>query len=96
MELFLVPYDPLQTVLVSPEGVAHYSVQTDKVRDIGYQSRRITTVQRPAESQKDSVVAEIAWKTWGTSTTIYGDLQDGMQSGLIVKEFLYKQGQFSQ
>jgi hypothetical protein len=116
MQLFLVPADPLQTVLVSSTGEPQYVVQTDKIYDSGPHSRRITTVRKLAETEHGSaldsdsiasteesdasdkemdVVAEIAWKTWGTSTTVYGNLREGMQAGVRVQEFMCKRGQFS-
>jgi hypothetical protein len=115
MQLFLVPADPMQTVLVSSTGEPQYVVQTDKIYDSGTRARRVTTVRKLPETESGSVlsdldsiteesgasgketdvVAEIAWKTWGTSTTVYGNLSEGMQAGVRVQEFMCKRGQFS-
>jgi hypothetical protein len=104
LELFLVPHNPLQTVLVSSTGIVRYSVQTDSVRDIGYASREVTAINRVA-STESVLVARIAWKMpvsplgslRGTSSTVYGDdlLVEGMRDGVLVKDFLYKLGPFS-
>ncbi|KAL0577362.1 hypothetical protein V5O48_004614 [Marasmius crinis-equi] len=61
MDLFLVPNNPEHTVLVSLNGVAHYQVTTGKIDKSG---RRVSKLQRPAESEEDSLIAEIEWKTW--------------------------------
>lgn len=58
MDLFLVPDNPLRTVLVSASGVAHYQMSTTKVHG----RRKLSRIQRLAESEADSVVGAIEWK----------------------------------
>ncbi|KAG7086529.1 hypothetical protein E1B28_002480 [Marasmius oreades] len=79
MDLFLVPNNPEQTVLVSLNGVAHYQVTTDKVPNSG---RRISRLQRPAESEEDSIIAEIEWKTWEQPTVLRSPLLKRNVSGV--------------
>lgn len=93
MELFLVPNNPERTVLVSPNGVAHYQVKTSKTATLG--GRSISRIQRPAESEEDSIVAEIEWKNWATPTVVRSNFLRGMGRGLMAQEFLYKRSQFS-
>jgi hypothetical protein len=93
MELFLVPNNPEHTVLVSPNGVAHYQVKTAKARPFG--GPYISRIRRPADSEETSVVAEIEWKKWGTSTVVHSNLLTEEADGLKAKDFLYKRGQFS-
>ncbi|KAK1219840.1 hypothetical protein PQX77_017417 [Marasmius sp. AFHP31] len=71
MDLFLVPNNPEQTVLVSLNGVAHYQVSTGKA---GHSGRRVSKLQRPAESEADSIVAEIEWKSWEHPTVLRSPL----------------------
>jgi hypothetical protein len=97
MDLFLVPNNPERTVLVSSNGVAHYQVRTSKI--LG--GSRVSRIQRPAESEEDSIVAEIEWKSWNAPTVVRSHLLGGlgrsvcMGIGLRATEFLYKRGQFS-
>jgi len=95
MELFLAPNNPERTILVSPNGVAHYQVTTTKSRTFAGAGRRyVTTVQRNADTVEDSIVGEIEWKKWGGSTLVKSVLLDEMDVKL--KDFLYKRHQFSQ
>ena len=71
MDLFLVPNNPERTVLVSLNGVAHYQVTTGKTGNSG---RRVSKLQRPAESEADSIIAEIEWKTWENPTLLRSPL----------------------
>ena len=93
MELFLVPNNPERTVLVSPNGVAHYQVTTSKAKVFG--APEMSKIQRPADTEEDSIVAEIEWKTWGTQTVVRSALLRGSTDCLSVKEFLYKRSAFS-
>lgn len=93
MELYLVPNNPEQTVLVSTNGVAHYQVQTTKTS----RGRRITKIRRPAESEEASVVAVVYWKHWDKPTVVrHCPLVSGdVKNGILASEFLYKKNQFS-
>ncbi|KAF9265776.1 TonB box-containing protein [Marasmius fiardii PR-910] len=100
MDLFLVPNNPERTVLVSLNGVAHYQVTTDKVANSG---RRVLRLQRPAESEEDSIIAEIEWKTWEYPTVLRSSLLkhkarrrvNGKTVGVLGTEFLYKRSHFT-
>lgn len=101
MDLFLVPNNPLNTVLVSPNGVAHYQIRTNKIPG---SRRRVTVIQRPAETEEDSIVAEIEWKRWDMPTIIRSPLMIGLgicsgkeAEGLGTRSsnFLYQRGHFS-
>lgn len=98
MDLFLVPNNPLHTVLVSPNRVAHYQVQTSKEK----RGPKVSRVQRPAESEEDSIVAEVEWHSWCTPTKIrcpllgdFGGSIGKRGSGIPATSFLYKSGNFS-
>ncbi|KAK7049421.1 hypothetical protein VNI00_006022 [Paramarasmius palmivorus] len=66
MDFFLVPNNPQHTVLVSPNGVAHYRVQTAKDPS----GRRISDLQTP----EVGTIAEIEWNSWETPTVIRSEL----------------------
>jgi len=70
MDLYLVPNNPQNTVLVSANGVAHYQIRTSKPK----RGPRITLIQRPADSTEDSIVAEVEWKHWDNPTIIRSPL----------------------
>ncbi|KIK54555.1 hypothetical protein GYMLUDRAFT_48696 [Collybiopsis luxurians FD-317 M1] len=96
MDLFLVPNNPEHTVLVSPNGVAHYQVSTTKTSH----GRRVTTIQRPAESVEASVVAEVDWGNFENPTVVRRcPLVRGRSllpdEGVLASDFLYKKYQFS-
>jgi hypothetical protein len=93
MELFLVPNDPERTVLVSSNGVAHYKVRTSKIKHGPW----VSVVQRPAETEEDSIVAEVEWRYWGAPTIVLCPLLSAMAGrmgkrgfGVPAKTFLYK------
>ncbi|KAF5379892.1 hypothetical protein D9757_007194 [Collybiopsis confluens] len=95
MDLFLVPNNPEHTVLVSANGVAHYRVNTTKTAH-----RRVTMIQRPAESEEASVVAEIDWGCFDKPTVVRScPLVIGrtgiVADGVLASDFLYKRNQFS-
>ncbi|GLB35456.1 hypothetical protein LshimejAT787_0210210 [Lyophyllum shimeji] len=98
MEFFLVPNDPLRTVLVSPNGVAHYQISTSKETN----GAHLSLIQRPADSEADSIVAEIEWGTFGTPTFVRCPLLRGLGRcvgklglGITARTFLYRRGLFS-
>ncbi len=92
MDLFLVPDNPLRTVLVSANGVAHYQITTTKVHG----HRKMSRIQRPAESEADSVVAEIEWKNWDNPTIVRSSNLRGLSgSGVLATDFLHRRGPFS-
>jgi len=93
MELFLTHNNPERTVLVSPNGVAHYQITTTKANIFG--APRVSRIQRPAETKEDSIVAEIEWKAWGTQTLVRSNLLLGAADGVRARDFLYKRGPFS-
>ena len=94
MEFFLVPNDPERTVLVSANGVAHYQVRTSKIKHGPW----LSVIQRPAETEEDSIVAEIEWRYWKAPTIIQCSLLSGMSGrlgkrgfGVPASTFLYRQ-----
>jgi hypothetical protein len=98
MEFFLVPNDPERTVLVSPNGVAHYQVRTSKMKHGPW----VSVIQRPAETEEDSIVAEVEWRYWKAPTIVQCPLLSGMAGrmgkrgfGVPASTFLYKQGRTS-
>ena len=94
MELFLSPNDPQRTIFVSSNGVAHYRVRTFKRGGFAGAGRRYsTTIQRNADSEEEALVAEIEWKTLGTSTIVRSVLLEEVV--VKAKNFLYKRNQFS-
>jgi hypothetical protein len=93
MELFLVPNDPERMVLVSSNGVAHYQVRTSKIKHGPW----VSVIQRPAETEEDSIVAEVEWRYWKAPTIVQCPLLSGMAGrmgkrgfGVPAKTFLYK------
>jgi len=94
MELFLSPDDPQRTIFVSSNGVAHYRVRTFKTGGFAGAGRRYsTTIQRNADSEEEALVAEIEWKSLGTSTMVRSVLLE--EVAVKAKDFLYKRNQFS-
>ncbi|KAF5386612.1 hypothetical protein D9615_001932 [Tricholomella constricta] len=98
MDFFLVPNDPQKTVLVSANGVAHYQISTSK----GTDGIHLSLIQRPADSEADSIVAEVEWGTWGTPTFVrcplfrgFGSCIGKMGLGVTARTFLYKRRPFS-
>ncbi|RDB24128.1 Sterol regulatory element-binding protein cleavage-activating protein [Hypsizygus marmoreus] len=99
--VFLVTrdYKPSQkTVLVSPNGVAHYRISTSKQKN----GSPLSVIQRPADSPEDSIVAEIEWRTWEMPTVVRCPLFRGIGRcigkrglGIAAQKFLYKRGRFS-
>ncbi|KAF8061630.1 TonB box-containing protein [Lyophyllum atratum] len=98
MDFFLVPNDPQRTVLVSPNGVAHYQISTSKEMN----GPALSLIQRPADCKADSIVAEIEWGTWGSPTFVRCPLLRGIGRcigkrglGATARTFLYKRSPFS-
>ncbi|KAF8162861.1 TonB box-containing protein [Crassisporium funariophilum] len=98
MDLYLVPSNPENTVLVSINGVAHYRVRTTKPK----RGPHLTTVQRPAELAEDSIVAEIEWRCWEQPTIIRSPLLSGLGQcvgvqgvGVRALHYLYRRHRFS-
>lgn len=92
MDLYLIPDNPEHTILVSSNGVAHY-----KIRTVG----KVSVLQRPADSEEESIVAEIEWRKWDTPTIIrsalFGASEDvGMygSAGVLLTHFLFKKSRF--
>ncbi|KAF9025161.1 hypothetical protein BDZ89DRAFT_1183815 [Hymenopellis radicata] len=83
MDLFLVPNNPLQTSLLSPNGSVLYKITTSKVH--GRSVSRLTRAER--------VVAEIQWRNWDTTTTVRSPQLPGLGGiGTCASEFLYRHG----
>ncbi|KAJ4475769.1 TonB box-containing protein [Lentinula aciculospora] len=95
MDLFLIPNNPENCALVSINGVAHYQVSTTKTSH----SRRVSKIQRPAESEEDSIVAEIDWGNWDKPTVMRScplvRAKSISEGGVLASDFLYKKYQFS-
>ncbi|KAF8870693.1 hypothetical protein CPB84DRAFT_1692844 [Gymnopilus junonius] len=96
MDLYLIPNDPEDTVLVSANGVVHYQVQTIKFK----KKSNITVISRPSGSE-DSVVAEIEWKHSDSTAIIRSPLfsGDGQRVGtkgigVPVFKYLYKRHRY--
>ena len=97
MDLYLIPDNPEHTILVSSNGVAHYQIRT-----VG--KPKVSVLQRPADCEEESIVAEIEWRSWDSPTMIrstllgasddaigrYGDL------GVLLTNFLFRKGRFGQ
>ncbi|KAF8919210.1 hypothetical protein CPB85DRAFT_1429836 [Mucidula mucida] len=84
MDLFLVPNNPLQTSLLSPNGSVLYKVTTTKVH-----GRSVSRVTRGA----GGVVAEIQWRNWDTTTTVRSPQLPGLGGiGTCASDFLYRRG----
>ncbi|KAH9948116.1 hypothetical protein B0H21DRAFT_735446 [Amylocystis lapponica] len=90
MNLYLVPNDPERTTLVSANGIAYYQVATTVSRPFGGPS--VSRIKRPAESEGDSIVAEVEWRRWGAHPIVRSNVFDGSDQELEVRELLYKRG----
>ncbi|KAI0948728.1 hypothetical protein AcV7_009390 [Taiwanofungus camphoratus] len=90
MNLYLVPNDPERTTLVSSNGVAYYQVTTSKSQAFG--GPAVSKIQRPADSERNSVVAEVVWKRWGAHPVVRSNVFDGSDQEIQLKDFLYKLG----
>ena len=98
MDLYLVPNNPENTVLVSVNGVAHYQIQTLKPKH----GPPLTLIQRPADSAEDSIVAEVEWRYWDKPTIFRSPFLSGVgQSigtrgvGVRASHYLHKRRKFS-
>lgn len=98
MDLYLVPNNPENTVLVSVNGVAHYQIRTLKPKH----GPHLTLIQRPADSTEDSIVAEVEWRHWDKPTIFRSPLLSGVgQSigtrgvGVRASHYLHKRRKFS-
>ncbi|KAL7283004.1 hypothetical protein ACG7TL_002428 [Trametes sanguinea] len=89
MRLYLVPNDPERTTLVSANGVAHYQVNTVKAHRL---SAPVLSIRRPAETQNESLVAEVEWKRFGAHPVVRSHIFDGTMQEMEVRDFLYKLG----
>ncbi|KAF8626344.1 hypothetical protein AX15_005001 [Amanita polypyramis BW_CC] len=94
MDLYLIPDNPERTVLVSSNGVAHY-----KIRTIG--RPKISVLQRPADCEQESIVAQIEWKSWDSPSMIRsplfgapGGFPGGNDIGVVLNSFLFKKSRF--
>ncbi|KAF8638860.1 hypothetical protein AX17_001916 [Amanita inopinata Kibby_2008] len=94
MDLYLIPDNPEHTVLASPNGTAHYQIRTMR-------RPRISVLQRPADCEEESVVAEIEWGRWDSPSMIRSPLlgksgevvgQEGI--GMFLRNFLFKRSRF--
>ncbi|KAL1747504.1 hypothetical protein HDZ31DRAFT_31628 [Schizophyllum fasciatum] len=92
MDLFFLPNNPQRATIVSANNIAHFRVTTRK---------GVTRVQRNAESERASVVAEIRWSSWESPTVVRSALlarrfrRDEALEGVRAAEFLYKRARFS-
>jgi len=63
--------------------------------EVGKPSRRLTTIYyRSMASSEDNAIARIAWKTWNTSTTVYGNLLEEMREGVRGSDLIYRPNKF--
>ena len=90
MHLYLVPNDPERTTLVSAYGDALYKVVTSS--PLPFAGPPVSRIQRPADSESDSLVAEIEWRRWGAHPIVRSSAFDGSDQKLEIRELLYKQG----
>ncbi|THH16833.1 hypothetical protein EUX98_g9239 [Antrodiella citrinella] len=93
MNLYLVPNDPLKTVLFSADGATRYRITTRRKYIFGPPLSRI---YRPVgtssvPSKDDKLVAEIEWKRW-SHPVVRSDAFDGTMHEIELREFLYKLG----
>ncbi|KAJ8482135.1 hypothetical protein ONZ51_g5564 [Trametes cubensis] len=89
MRLYLVPNDPERTTLVSANGVAHYQVSTAKAHRL---SAPVLSIRRSAESEGDSLVAQVEWRRFGKHPVVKSHIFDGTMQEMEVRDFLYKLG----
>ncbi|PFH52472.1 hypothetical protein AMATHDRAFT_2195 [Amanita thiersii Skay4041] len=78
MDLYFTHEDPTNTVLVSANGVAHYQIRTNSGKP------KISVLQRPAETEEESLVAEIEWRRWDAPTVVRSPLLGGGLSGELM------------
>ncbi|OSX64850.1 hypothetical protein POSPLADRAFT_1136267 [Postia placenta MAD-698-R-SB12] len=90
IDLYLVPNNPERTTLVSTVGVAYYQVTTTKSQPFG--GPAISRIRKPADTEGESIVAEIHWRRWGAHPIVRSRVFDGSEQELLVKELLYKAG----
>ncbi|KIY66653.1 hypothetical protein CYLTODRAFT_411707 [Cylindrobasidium torrendii FP15055 ss-10] len=90
MDLFLVPDNPVNTVFVSTNGVAHYQTETPRCG-----INRTTVLTRPTDTD-DGLVAEIAWRRyhWQHPTLVRTKLLANCRNSITgwrpLAEFLFK------
>jgi len=95
MDLYLVPDNPENTILLSADGTAHFRVTTMKSTE-----GSVTYLQRPSEDLEDGLLAEIH-TVKGKNTTLFTTmLLEGIQMqddnhGVDASKFLYRKGRFN-
>ncbi|KAK2460636.1 hypothetical protein APHAL10511_007106 [Amanita phalloides] len=87
MDLYLVPDNPEHTILVSCNGVAHY-----KIRTVG--RPKVSILQRPADCEEESIVAEIEWRHWDSPSKIRSPLFGMHVAGVLLDSFLFRKRRF--
>ncbi|TRM59916.1 hypothetical protein BD626DRAFT_461987 [Schizophyllum amplum] len=91
MDLYFLPNNPVRATIISANDVAHFRVTT---------RNGVTRVQRPAESEDASIVAEIHWNSWESPTVVQSQLLSKYKhsedlKGVRATDFLYKRARFS-
>jgi len=95
MDLYLVPDNPENTILLSADGTAHFRVTTMKSTE-----GSVTYLQRPSEDLEGGLLAEIH-TVKGKKTTLFTTmLLEGIQmqdddQGVDASKFLYRKGRFN-
>jgi hypothetical protein len=95
MELYLVPNDPVNTTLVSSDGILRYWVRT--TRPLSSLRTCSSIIQRPSarESYEQETLGEIIWGGLGRRSVVHSDLFKGRASvagsnTVRVKDLLWK------
>jgi hypothetical protein len=95
MELYLIPNDPVNTTLISSDGILRYWVRTS--RPLSSLRACSSIIQRPSAHDKNEqeVLGKITWGGFGRHSVIHSDLFKGRPEGaggkaVRVKDLLWK------
>lgn len=96
MDLYLVPDDPENTILMSANGIAHFRVTT-----MNSTEGSVTYLQRPSEDLEEGLLAEVRTGKGKRTTLVAAMLLEGVQrpmqddQGVDASRFLYRKGRFN-
>lgn len=95
MELYLIPNDPVNTTLISSDGILRYWVRTS--RPLSSLRACSSIIQRPSAHDKNEqeTLGQITWGGLGRHSVVHSDLFKGRTEGaggkaVRVKDLLWK------
>ncbi|KAI0259921.1 hypothetical protein BC834DRAFT_589847 [Gloeopeniophorella convolvens] len=75
MELYLIPNDPVNTVLISADGVPHFQVRTSRrLSSLRTSSSVILRLAPGLEESEQETLGEIVWGGLGRNSVVHSEL----------------------